>query len=146
MEQVNRRRENRPTRGASPLTLDQDDVTKLLHGSQLGSHLRRQVREPSDDGDSSSDDNSDIGNGYDSDTDSDYIANDSDVDDIYFDSDESSDLDEELEDIIADATELQPADCAMTFLEDLLQRLRRNKSGRINWIVLDVDDLVNDYL
>ena len=93
----------------------------MLHGSQLGSCLRRQVREPSDDGDSSSDDNSDIGNGYDSDTDSDYIANDSDVDDIYFDSDESSDLEEELEDIIADATELQPADRATTFLEDLLQ-------------------------
>ena len=98
MKQVNRRRENRPTRGVSPLILDQDDVTKLLQGSQLGSHLRRQVREPSDDGDSSSDDNSDTGNGYDSDTDSDYIANDSDVDDIYFDSDESSDLEEDLED------------------------------------------------
>ena len=123
---MNRRRENRPTRGASPLTLDQDDVTKLLHGSQLGSHLRTQVREPSDDGVSSSDDNSDTCNGYDSDTDSDYIANDSDLDDIYFNSDESSDLEKELEDIIADTTELQPADRATTFLEDLLQRLRRN--------------------
>ena len=118
---MNRRRENQPTRGASPLTLNQDDVTKLLHGSQLGSHLRRQVREPSDDGDSSSDDNSDTSNGYDSNTDSDYIVNDSDVDDIYFDSDESSDLEEELKNIIADATELQPADRATTFLEDLLQ-------------------------
>ena len=93
----------------------------MLHGSQLGSCLKRQVRGPSDDGDSSSDDNSDTSNGYDSDTDSDYIANDSDMDDIYFDSDESSDLEEELEDIIADATELQPADHATTFLEDLLQ-------------------------
>ena len=93
----------------------------MLHGSQLGSHLRRQVKEPSDDGDSSSDSNSDTGNGYDSNTDSDYIANDSDVDDIYFDSDESTDLEEELEDIIADATELQPADHATTFLEDFLQ-------------------------
>ena len=43
------------------------------------------------------------------------------MDDIQFDSDESSDLEEELEDILADAQELQPADQGTTFLEDLLQ-------------------------
>ena len=124
VEQVNRRRENRPARGDSLPTLDQDDVTKLLKGSQLGSRLRRQIRDqdvtrPS--GDEDTDDTTDDDSNNDSDADSDYIANDSDVDDIQLDSDESSDLEEELEDIRADAQELQPADQGTTFLEDLLQ-------------------------
>ena len=137
VEHVNRRRENRPARGDSLPTLDQDDVTKLLKGSQLGSRLRRQIGDqdvtrPS--GDEDTDDTTDDDSNNDSDADSDYIANDSDVDDIQFDSDESSDLEEELEDILADAQELQPADQGTTFLEDLLQQLRKNKSGKINWL------------
>ena len=120
VEQVSRRRENRPaSSGTNIHTQDQDDVTNLLQGSQLGSRLQRQVRDANSDEDS---------------------------DDIYFNSDESSDMEDELEDILADVQELQPADQGTTFLEDLLQRLRRNKSGKINWLVLDVDDLVNDYL
>ena len=82
--------ENRPARGDSLPTLDQDDVTKLLKGSQLGSRLRRQIRDqdvtrPS--GDEDTDDTTDDDSNNDSDADSDYIANDSDVDDIQFDSD-----------------------------------------------------------
>ena len=45
VEQVNRRRGNRHARGDSVATLDQDDVTKLLKGSQLGSRLSRQIRD-----------------------------------------------------------------------------------------------------
>ena len=146
VEQVSRRRENRPaSSGTNIHTLNQDDVTNLLQGSQLGSRPQRQVRDANSDEDS--DENFDTDDGDDdSDANSDYIANDSDVDDIYFDSDESSDLEDELEDILADAQELQPADQGTTFLEDLLQRPRRNKSGKINWLILDVNDLVNDYL
>ena len=146
MEQVSRRRENRPaSSGTNIHTLDQDDVTNLLQGSQLGSRLQRQVRDANSDEDSDESFDTDDGDN-DSDADSDYIANDSDVNDIYFNSDESSDLEDELEDILADAQELQPADQGTTFLEDLLQRLRWNKSGKINWLVLDVNDLVNNYL
>ena len=115
VEQVSRRKENRPaSSGTNIHTLDQDDVTNLLQGSQLGSRLQRQVRDANSDEDSDESFNTDDGDD-DSDADSDYIANDSDVDDIYFDSDKSSDLEDELEDILADAQELQPADQGMTF-------------------------------
>ena len=132
VEQVNRRWENRPQR-TSTLGLDPEDVSQLLRGSQI------QSQDVTDDSEDSADED-------DNDSDSDYIANDSDVDDINFDSDNSSDLEQELEDIIADAQDLQDDNQESTFLEDLLQKLRDNKSGKINWLLLDVDDLVNDYL
>ena len=140
VEQVNRRWENRPQRTSTP-GLDPEDVSQLLRGSQLGSHMRRQIQSQDvvDDSEDSADED-------DNDSDSDYMANDSDVDDINFDSDNSSDLEQELEDIIADAQDLQDDNQESTFLEDLLQKLRDNKSGKINWLLLDVNDLVNDYL
>ena len=107
--------------------------------------MRRQIQsqdvtEDSDNEHSDDDDNDD------NESDLDYIANDLDIDDINFDSDNSSDLKQELEDIIANAQNLQDDNPESTFLEDLLQKLRDNKSGKINWLLLDVDDLVNDYL
>ena len=150
IQQVTRRRENRPSRPAANVTLDQDDLAHLFKGSQRGSRMSRQTRN-ADQSDSDDDDASDDNDEDDNESDSDYMANDSDVDDINFDSDdddddESSDLAEELEDIIADAQDLQDTYEETTFLEDLLQRLRENRTGKINWILLDVDDLVNDYL
>ena len=140
VEQVNRRWENRPQRTSTP-GLDPEDVSQLLRGSQLGSWMRRQIQsqDVADDSEDSTDED-------DNDSDSDYITNDSDIDDINFDSDNSSDLEQELEDIIADAQDLQDDNQESTFLEDLLQKLRDNKSGKINWLLLDVDDLVSDYL
>ena len=143
VDQVNRRRENRPQR-SSTRGLDPEDLSQLLRGSQLGSCMRRQIQsqDVTEDSDNEHSDDDDDDN---NESDLDYIANDLDIDDINFDSDNSSDLEQELEDIIADAQNLQDDNPESTFLEDLLQKLRDNKSGKINWLLLDVDDLVNDY-
>ena len=144
VNQVNRRRKNRPQRSTNNQSLDPEDLSELLKGSQLGSQMRRQIQSQdvtadSDDEDSADDDD-------DNESDADYIANDSDIDDINFNSDNSSDLEQELEDIIADAQDIQDDNQESTFLEDLLQKLRNKRSGKINLLLLDVDDLVNDYL
>ena len=82
--------------------------------------------------------------------DPDYIANDSDSDananyDSDFSHDDSSDLEEELTDLITDTQDQQPLE-DQTFLGDLLQSLHELKRGKIDWSDLDVDDLVNKYL
>ena len=141
VDQINRRRENRPQRGTTGL--DQEDLSQLLRSSQLGRHMRRQIQSQDVTDDSDNEDSTDED---DNDSDSDCIANDSDIDNINFDSDNSSDLEQELEDILADVQNLQDDNQESTFLEDLLQKLRDNRSGKINWLLLDVDDLVNDYL
>ena len=137
---LNRSIEGRKIENSVP-GLDPEDVSQLLRGSQLGSWMRRQIQsqDVADDSEDSADED-------DNESDSDYIANDSDVDDINFDSDNSSDLEQELEDIIAYAQDLQDDNQESTFLEDLLQKLRDKKSGKINLLLLDVDDLVNNYL
>ena len=86
----------------------------------------------------------------DTNVDPDYIANDSDSEananyDSDFSHDDSSDLEEELADLITDTQDQQPLE-DQTFLGDLLQSLHEFKRGKIDWSDLDVDDLVNNYL
>ena len=141
-EEVTRRRERRDQQSNAP-GLDADDITNLLRGSQLGSRLMRQAQNEleSDDNEADADDTND---------DPDYIANDSDSDananyESDFSHDDSSDLEDELADLITDTQDQQPLE-QQTFLGDLLQSLRELKRGKIDWFDFDVDDLVNKYL
>ena len=82
--------------------------------------------------------------------DPDYIANDSDSDananyESDFSHDDSSDLEEELADLITDTQDQQPLE-HQTFLGDLLQSLHELKRSKIDWSDLDLDDLINKYL
>ena len=109
----------------------------------MGSRLMRQAQNEveSDDEEADADDTND---------DLYYIANDSDSDananyESDFSHDDSSDLEEELTDLITDTQDQQPLQ-QQTFLGDLLQSLRELKRSKIDWSDLDVDDLVNKYL
>ena len=74
--------------------------------------------------------------------------NDSDLELNYSDysDDISKDLNEELEDLIADQEVEETFPDEMTFLEDLLQSLRDLNRGKIDWSEMDVNDLVNKFL
>ena len=77
--------------------------------------------------------------------DSDYVVDDSDLElicDSDYSDDESEDLGVELQDIITDTDETSE----ITFLKDLLQCLRELKKGEIDWMEMDVNDLVNNFL
>ena len=78
--------------------------------------------------------------------DPDYVVDDSDLEficDSDYSDDDSEDLGLELQDIIADTEE---GTTEITFLEDLLQCLRELKRGKIDWMEMDVNDLVNTFL
>ena len=82
--------------------------------------------------------------------DPDYIANDSDSDaNTNYDSDyshyDSSDLEEELTDLITAIQDQQPLE-DQTFLDDLLKSFCELKRGKIDRSQIDVHDLVNNYL
>ena len=96
----------------------------------MGSRLMRQAQNEveSDDEEADADDTND---------DPDYIANDSDSDananyESDFSHDDSSDLEEELADLITDTQDQQPLQ-QQTFLGDLLQSLCELKRGKIDW-------------
>ena len=119
--------------------MDAQDITQLLQGSQLGSRLLRQVQIDTEDEEEANVDDADDSTG-----DPDYIANDFNYD-INYDSnysDASTDLEDKLADLITD----QDKETEMTFLQDLLKSLCELNRGRINWLDMDVDDLVNSYL
>ena len=79
--------------------------------------------------------------------DPDYVVNDSDLelicDSDYSDAD-SEDLGVELQDIITDTG--GEGTTEITFLQDLLQCLRELKKGKIDWMEMDVNDLLNKFL
>ena len=141
IEDLNKRRDNRPARPETP-TLAPDDITHLLKGSQLGSRISRQVQDDGDDSDDGHSENDD-------EDDPDYIVNDSDLEVVYDDSDysdDSEDLNEELDDIIADSqTDTEGPARQTTFLEDLLECLLDLSKGKVDWTEMDVDDLVNKF-
>ena len=141
IEDLNKRRDNRPARPETPM-LAPDDITHLLKGSQLGSRISRQVQDDGDDSDDGHSENDD-------EDDPDYIVNDSDLEVVYDDSDysdDSEDLNEELDDIIADSqTDTEGPAGQTTFLEDLLECLLDLSKGKVDWAEMDVDDLVNKF-
>ena len=118
--------------------MDPEDITNLLRGSQLGRKLTRQINaEIKNDDDKNGDDDTNVDPDYYSDSDANANSD--------YSQDESSDLEEELADLITDMKDQQPLE-EQTFLDDLLKSLRELKRGKIDWSQLDVDDLVNNYL
>ena len=108
----------------------------------MGSRITRQTQ-----GDYS--DDSDDNNYGDEQDDPDYVMYDSDLELNYSDysDDISEDQNEELEDLITDQEEEEETfRDEMTFMEDLLQSLRDLNRGKIDWLEMDVNDLVNKFL
>ena len=125
--------------------LQSSDVTNLLRGSQLGRRLASRsipsadgsgpAQEDSGDEDDSKDEI--IFNDSDFNSESDYFSSD------YIDSED--DMEMELQDLIRD-TQSTGEVPSSTFLQEVLEALRAINKGSINWNIVDVDELVNDYL
>ena len=123
-------------------TLQSSDVRNLQRGSQLRLACTSTAstgfsQQPSDSSDDEDSEDEFIFNDSEYDSESDYISSD------YIDSDD--DMEMEVQDLIRDTDSIGDVSSS-TFLQEVLESLRSINKGSINWNIIDINDLVKDYL